>query len=93
MLTGASFLDVELPTIRIAPVSLESLATEASQAGVNTAAILPANFKLGFSQGETFLIALVSMLLGVVLTLGLVRRASSRGNYHRVPDAAVQITC
>jgi hypothetical protein len=91
LLTGASFLDIESPTIRAEPmVSQEIKSTVANQGGTPALSMsVLASSSLADSMmphGHSLGTVVVSMLAGALLTVLLLRRQQPR-TYQRIPDA------
>jgi hypothetical protein len=94
-----SFIDVELPQIRVERISdkdaaafgVEPTAVAATPMLENTMRmneiVAPGPFSLPKTSNENFMVALVSMLIGFSLAMLLMRRPSRRNRYEPVPNA------
>lgn len=94
-LTHSSFIDVDLPKVRVKPFhEIKTKEHESSKMHYNAAALgdaISSSSVHALSAGDhwhTIGVAAVSMLVGFLLALVMVRRSTTRG-YQRVPDATV----
>jgi serine carboxypeptidase-like clade IV len=91
VLTHKSFMDVELPTLRVKPISTSSTSKTtdllSDVSGESTAAAwVPV---LSGEHAHTVGVAAISMMAGFVLAMVLVRRSGQ--GYHRVPNVSLTV--
>jgi hypothetical protein len=86
LLTGASFLDIESPLIRVEAI----LPTRKAVAPVLSMSVSGSSSSLAdgmMPHGHNLATVVVSMLVGALMTVLLLRRQQQPRSYQRIPDA------